>query len=75
MDARLDDLPASDDLEFWAEADIHTNIKPMAFDHDHFLKRMTGHQAGCDCGWGFQLEPGDKIIDGHLFDRTGKKVL
>lgn len=73
----LDDLPASEDKEFWGEADIHTNIKPVHFfDQAHILKRVPGHQAQCThCSWGFQLDPGDKIVDGHLFDVTGKRVL
>jgi hypothetical protein len=75
--ATLDSLPASDDKEFWDGADIHTNIKPERFfDQKHVLIRVAGHQAQCThCDWGFQLDPGDKIVDGHLIDRTGKKVL
>jgi len=77
MDNKLDDLPASSDTEFWGDADIHTNIEPKnAFDQSHILVRVAGHQAQCThCDWGFQLDPGDKIVDGHLFDRKGKKVL
>lgn len=73
----LDELPASDNNKFWEGADIHTNIKPVRFfDQQHVLIRKSGHQAQCThCDWGFQLDPGDKIVDGHLFDRTGKKVL
>ncbi len=74
---RLDDLPASEDKEFWSEADVHTNIEPRnMFDQVHYFERVTGHQAQCrHCQWGFQLDPGDKIVDGHLFDGVGKKVL
>lgn len=77
MKDQLDALPASDDKEFWAEADIHTNIEPKnLFDQTHIFKRIAGHQAQCThCDWGFQLDSGDKIIEGHLFDKTGKKVL
>ncbi len=78
MEGKLDDLPSSNDKEFWAEADVHTNLEPkVAFlDQDHRFVRVSGHQAQCThCDWGFQLESGDKIIEGHLFDKTGKKVL
>lgn len=76
---KLDDLPASSDKEFWAEADIHTNIVPEKvhfFEQAHEFKRISGREAQCiHCDWGFDLDPGDKIIDGHLYDKTGKKVL
>lgn len=78
MEGKLDDLPSSNNTEFWAEADIHTGIEPKVhfLDQEHNFVRISGHQAQCThCDWGFQLEGGDKIIDGHLFDRDGKKVL
>lgn len=76
MKQTLDDLPVSTD-KFWKDADVHTGITPVRmFDDNHNFVRIPGHQAQCThCDWGFQLDPGDKIIDGHLFDRTGKKVL
>jgi hypothetical protein len=77
MTDQLDSLPASDDKEFWGEADIHTNIRPVPFfDQEHYLVRIAGHQAKCThCDWGFQLDPGDKIVDGHLFNKKGEKVI
>ena len=77
MKPNLDDLPPTEDKDFWKEADVHTNIKPVPFfDQAHFLKRVTGHQAQCThCEWGFQLDPGDKIVDGHLFNKKGEKVI
>ena len=74
----LPDLPSSEDKEFWANADIHTGIQPKVafFEQPHFFVRVPGHQAQCaHCDWGFQLDPGDKILNGHLFDKTGKRVL
>jgi hypothetical protein len=74
---QLDSLPASND-KFWEGADVHPNIEPKKcfIDNPHFFVRVPGHQAQCkDCWWGFQLDPGDKIVDGHLFDIKGKKVL
>lgn len=78
MKARLDDLPGSKD-EFWEGADIHTEIMPKRvhfFDQPHIFERISGHQARClHCDWGFQLDPGDHIVNGHLYDKTGRKVL
>ena len=74
---KLEDLPKSDD-EFWKEAEIHTGIVPhdILATHGHYFKRVSGHQAYCEgCGWGFQLEPGDKIIDGHLYNKEGELVI
>lgn len=77
MNKQLDDLPPSSDKEFWKDADVNTGLEPVKmFDQVHYFMRIPGHQAQCNhCSWGFQLDPGDKIIDGHLFDRFGKKVL
>ncbi len=79
MNPKLDDLPSTSDQEFWKDADVHTNIKPEKvhfFDRPHVLERIAGHQAQCShCDWGFQLDAGDKIIEGHLYDKTGKKVI
>lgn len=75
---QLDPLPGSDDREFWVEAEIHTNLVPHTelSEEGHFLVRVTGHEAQCmKCGWGFALDPGDKIVDGHLYDRRGKLVI
>jgi hypothetical protein len=73
---QLDNLPPSDD-KFWEGADVHTNIIPKnAFNQKHNFVRLSGHQAKCThCQWGFQLDPGDYLVEGHLFDKTGKKVL
>ncbi len=78
MDTKsLDDLPESSDKEFWGEAEVHTNLTPqIMFDSSHYFKRVSGHEAYCDhCGWGFALDPGDKVKDGHLFSRDGKLVI
>ena len=74
---QLDDLPPSEDKDFWEHADVNTGLEPKnLFDQNHYFVRIPGHQAQCThCSWGFQLEPGDKIIDGCLFDKNGKKVI
>lgn len=77
MKQKLDDLPETSN-EFWKYADVHTNIQPKVhfFDQNHYFLRVPNHQAQCShCDWGFQLDPGDKIIEGHLFNKEGKKVL
>ena len=75
---RLDDLPGSGDKDFWQDAEIHTGITPHEFlgKTGHFFERVRGDQAYCEeCGWGFQLDPGDKIVDGHLYNKKGKLVI
>jgi len=74
----LDDLPGSQDSDFWLGAEIHTGITPHEWkpDKGHYFERVSGHQAYCEgCGWGFELDPGDKIIDGHLYDKSGKLII
>ena len=75
---KLPDLPPSSDGDFWLEAEIHTGIVPEAVNQGgtHYFERISGHQAYCKhCNWGFQLDSGDKIVDGHLFDKKGKLVI
>ena len=74
---KLDDLPESGN-KFWDYAEIHTGIVPHDWmqNHLHHFEKVTGHQAYCQgCGWGFELDPGDKIRDGHLYDNKGKLVI
>lgn len=76
---KLADLPGSEDKEFWGDAEINTNIKLRSFSgssHDelsrdgHYFERIKGMQVLCKhCDWGFDLESGDEIKDGHLFSR------
>jgi len=75
--AKLDNLPESGDKEFWGEAEINTNLTPqIMFDQVHSFKRVSGHEAYCDhCGWGFALDPGDKVKDGKLYTRDGLLVI
>lgn len=75
--ATLDDLPATSDTEFWSEADVHTNIEPHPFfDQKHVFIRVPNHQAQCThCDWGFQLEPGDRIVEGHLYNKDKQLVI
>lgn len=75
---QLDDLPESSDKEFWGEADVHTNIIPqkMVEDDKHYFIRVSGHEGYCNhCHWGFALDSGDRIRDGHLYTRAGKLVI
>jgi hypothetical protein len=74
---QLDDLPESSNKEFWGEAEINTNLTPQKmFDETHTFRRVSGHEAYCDhCGWGFALDPGDKIKDGHLYTKEEKLVI
>jgi len=75
---KLPDLPASSDGDFWLEAEIHTGLIPEEINKggEHYFVRTTGRQAQCQhCDWGFELDPGDKIIDGHLYNKKGKLVI
>jgi hypothetical protein len=73
----LDELPRSDDKDFWYEAEVNKVVPhSILADHGHYFKRVSGHQAYCDgCGWGFQLDWGDKVIDGHVYDKKGRLVI
>ena len=76
--SRLDDLPRNDDKDFWGDAEIHGNLTPtpVVTDSGHYFVRVAGHQAQCThCEWGFQLDPGDRVRDGHLYDKLGKLVI
>jgi hypothetical protein len=73
----LEPLPESTS-KFWENAELHTDIIPRKVhtDDPHYFVRQSGHTAECThCNWGFQLDWGDKIIDGHLFDKTGRRVI
>jgi len=83
---KLDDLPRSDDKDFWLDAEIHTGIEGLTIEEakkkveeekeKHYFVRTTGRQAQCThCDWGFELDPGDKIIDGHLYNKKGKLII
>lgn len=75
---RLPELPSSDDKKFWSEAEIHTGLipEPVVVGGAHYFIRKTAKQAQCThCEWGFELDPGDSIEDGHLYDKKGKLVI
>jgi len=73
---KLDDLPQSDD-KFWEGAEIHMGLVTKDDPADvHYFVRTTGRQAQCrGCDWGFELDPGDWIEDGHLYTKEGKLVI
>jgi len=84
--ANLDNLPESGDSDFWLDAEIHTGIKTTTQGEadkqvreekdKHYFVRTTGREAQCThCDWGFELDPGDKIEDGHLYDKNGKLII
>lgn len=74
---QLDSLPGSTS-DFWEHAEVNTNIVPQlvhSFSR-HFFVRVKGHEAQCThCDWGFVLDPGDYVKDGHLFDKQGNLVI
>lgn len=74
--SKLNDLPISTD-KFWEGAEIHMGLVVKDDPNEtHFFIRTSGRQAQCkQCDWGFELDPGDKIKDGHLYDKSGKLVI
>jgi hypothetical protein len=74
---KLDDLPKSEDKDFWLDAEIHMGLIAKENPLDiHYFVRVSGRQAQCkNCDWGFELDPGDRIENGHLYERTGKLVI
>jgi hypothetical protein len=83
-ESNLDPLPDTR-AEYWKEAEVHqvpwqtkdearAEVKRTL--KDHYFIRVSGHQAQCThCDWGFQLDRGDKIKDGHLYDIDGELVI
>ena len=82
----LNDLPPSEDADFWLDAEIHTGIegihlseaqKKIEEEKDkHYFIKITGRSAQCThCNWGFDLDPGDKITEGHLYDKKGTLII
>jgi hypothetical protein len=71
----LPDLPPSED-EFW-DGDKHL-CTPEAVNSDgpHYFEHVTGHEAYCGhCGWGFALDRGDHVRDGHVFNNEEQLVI
>jgi hypothetical protein len=73
---KLDDLPGSES-KFWDGEVIQIVPKKVPFfDLPHSFIRTTGREAQCThCDWGFELDPGDEIRDGHLYDKSGKLII
>lgn len=73
---KLDDLPESND-KFWEHAEIHTGLLVKDDPNEkHYFVRTSGRQAQCNlCDWGFELDPGDRIEEGHLYTKKGKLVI
>ena len=75
---RLENLPPNED-SFWEGAEVHGNLVPQevaSTKEPHYFVRKTAREAQCThCDWGFELDPGDKIKDGHLFDRKNNLVI
>lgn len=61
----LDALPPSDD-KYWEGADVNKHVLRDSPEHDHSFVRKEGMNVECECGLGFVLSPGYKVIDGQL---------
>lgn len=76
--SNLDPLPPSSDTDFWEHAELNTPITPQRIHSgdNHVFIRVTGRAAKCThCDWGFDLDPGDYIKDGHLYRVDGRLVI
>lgn len=75
--SKFEDFPPNDDLDFWGDSEVHGNLKPQRyFDDNHFFIRVSGRNAQCnDCTWGFALDVGDKVVDGHVYNKDGKIII
>ncbi len=74
---QLDDLPASDN-KFWdGEVNrIELEEPKKFFDQIHYFERVSSRQAYCEhCDYGFEVDPGDIIENGHLYTKDGKLVI
>jgi hypothetical protein len=74
----LGDLPGSENKKFWGDAEIHTNLVPHSelSEKGHYFTLVAGRTAECkNCHWGFELDRGDRISEGHLYDKKGKLVI
>jgi len=72
----LPDLPGTNDKKFWGDAECYLNTPSDVYSPGpHYFERVSGHSAQCKhCNWGFQLEPGDKVENGHVYS-NGKIVI
>lgn len=75
MVQKLPDLPESGD-EFW---DGEKNLsRPEAVNSDgpHYFEYSRGKEAYCGhCGWGFLLDKGDYINEGHVYSEDEHLVI
>lgn len=74
---QLDPLPDNRD-GYWEGSEVHGGLVPQTVNptSPHYFVHKSGREAQCThCDWGFALDPGDKIVDGHLYDRHGKRVI
>jgi hypothetical protein len=73
----LEPLPESN-TNFWEHAETHTNIvpEPVVKDNVHIFVRKSGREVQCThCDWGFALDPGDYVLDGHVYDKNDNLVI
>lgn len=75
--SNLPDLPGNEDNDFWGDAERYRVVPEATLsDGPHNFAHISRHQAYCGhCGWGFELDMGDKVVDGHVYTRKGRKVI
>ncbi len=74
--SKLEDLPESGS-KFW-DGEVHTNLIPHSelSEKGHNFILIKGMTAECtECHWGFELDRGDIIKEGHLYNKKGKFII
>lgn len=73
----LPDLPENSDAEFWGDAEKYiVNPKATNSEGPHYFNYDHANGAYCaHCGWGFLLDKGDSISEGHVYDVENHLVI
>ena len=73
----LPDLPPNEDEKFWGDAEQYRIVPEATLsDGPHEFEHVMGHQAYCNhCGWGFELDIGDRVKNGHVYTKKNRLVI
>lgn len=66
MRETLPDLPPSSS-EYWKYSEMEVREMQKGLKHEHRFEQRTSREIQCECGAGFFIGIGDKVIDGHLY--------
>lgn len=66
--AKLENLPDSNDAEFWGEAEVATHTLAESVKCDHSFIHRTAREIECrNCHIGFFLGIGDEVKGKHVY--------